>query len=447
MKIKSLLALICCFSTAFLGGCAPSGIDDGELMRPPKTTGDEEEITKLIEKSSGDNYSLKYPENGNNRSAIIMTDLDSDSNNEAIAFYQTADAQDTVTHMLIMYRDNSGWSLAGDSQTQNTDIDRVEFADINGDGNIEIITGYKTFNSNVKQLNVYSYSTGESRQIDVSQTYTSFVINDFDKDSQNDILTFSLYTDKQSQAALLSYNPEEEKIVPISSVDLNQNVTSIESIASGKLNDEQIGAVLDGTIAGDKLCTQIIYYDSNEKKLINGLDDKSRQTLNPTIRDVKTYCIDIDKNDIIEIPTLSKMSHGEEENIDSVATCVTWNEFDSNTGTLAENCYMIVNYGYSYYFQLSKDFKDNTTARIDAEDNSMTVYEWDANGLGLPLLTIKTYNSDDWSTTGKNDGFSLIKQDGSKAFCYKILNSESNFKFTDDDVQKSFVLFSEYAQS
>lgn len=446
MKSKLFTALALCLCLGVLSGCSAFSLDDGELMRPPKTTGDEEKIIRLIEQNSGSSYTLKYPENGSNRSAIIMTDLDSDTKEEAIAFYQTVQGEDSITHMLIMTQNGDSWSLAGDAQFQNADIDRVELSDITGSGNLEIIAGVKLLNSNVKQLSVYSYGGGSSEPIDITQTYTSFVINDFDGDSKNDILALTLHTDssdRQSEAVLLSYGAEEG-ISPVSSAELNQSVTGFESIASGKLNDEQAGAVLDGTIAGDKLCTQIIYYDSERKALVNGLSSGKTQELNPTIRDGKTYCADIDGNGIIEIPTLLKMPHGEEENPETVATGVVWNEFDSGTNTLAESGYMIVNYSQSYYFQLSKDFMDNTSARLNAEDNSMTIYEWNGESLQNPLLTIKAYNSGDWSTTGKNDGFSLIKQEGSRAFCYKISDTDGDYRFNDDDVLKSFILFSDY---
>lgn len=447
MKIKSLIALFCCLCIVLLGGCAPIGSDNGELMRPPKTTGDEEKIIELIVKSSGNNYTLKYPENGSNRSAIIMTDLDNDSKDEAIAFYQINDTADTTTHMLIMYENDEGWNLAGNIETQNTDIDRVEFSDITGDGNLEIIAGYKTFNSSINQLNISSYKAGKSEEINVSQTYTSFVINDFDSDAKNDILTLSIHTDKQSEAMLLSYDDSEKKVQLKSTVGLDQNVTNFESIISGKINANDIGAAIDGTVAPDKLMTQVIYFNKESQALVNGLSANKAQTINltnPTIRDGKTYSMDIDKNDIIEIPILSKMLHSDDENAEFVATSVTWNEFDTNTNTLVESLHMIVNYNSSYYFTLSKDYLENTSARINVSDNSMTISQWNGTNLENELLTIKVFDSDDWTTTGKSQGFTLIKQEGSKVYCYKIINNTSPYKFTDDDVQKSFILFSDY---
>ncbi len=447
MKNKFFAGICCCLCIGVLSGCSSIGFDNGDLMRPPKTTGDEEKIIELIEKNSNNNYILKYPENGSNRSAIIMEDLDGDAQDEALAFYQSSNLSDTTTHILIMYEDENGWKIAGDTQVQNADIDRVEFADITGDGNPEIITGCKTFNSNSKQFSIYSYSNGKAKQIEVSQSYTSFVINDFNGDSLNDILVLSIGNDKNSDASLLCYFPDKNKVTLVASAPLDQSITAFESITSGKINQNQIGAAVDGTISADKLCTQIIYYDSDKNSLINGLFDKSNNLPNPTVRDGKTYCTDIDNDKIIEIPTLSKMPHSNSEDNDSVATKVTWNEYDSAADALAANLSMIVNYNAGYYFQLSESRADTVSAKINSGDNSMTIYSWYDGKIQEELFTIKVYSSEDWSTTGKSDGFSLLKQEGARAYCYKFAETESSQQFTDDEIQKSFILFSEYTQN
>lgn len=447
MKSKLKLTLIAFALVFSMGGCSPITVDSANLMRPPKATGDEEKIIELIEQNSGDNYNLKYPENGSVRSAIAMYDLDGDSQNEAIAFYETSEPDNTTTHMLVMYENSEGWNLAGDAQTQNTNIDRVEFADVTGDKNLDIIIGYKTFNSNVNQLNVYTYKNGASTPIEISQTYTSFVINDFNEDLKNDILTLSINVEKNSEAALLSYNESDKAISLLSSTEIDNNITSFENIVSGKLNETQTAAFIDGTVGTDKICTQLIYYDLQKNILENGLYSYSNDYINPTIRDGKTYCTDINKDEIIEIPVLAKMPHTDDENEEYVATKAVWNTFDTTSENLDEVSSMIVNYSLCYYFQLSENLKDVTSARIDTQENSMTIYEWDGEEVKNKLLTIKVYNSEEWATTGKNDGYNLIKEDASNSYCCKIYENEGSYKFTDTEVQTSFSLFSDYTDS
>ena len=179
MKKKILSALAIIVALANTSGCSLVGLNSGDLMHPPKTSVDEQNIMELIEKTSGNNYTLKYPENGANRSAIIMNDINGDSKQEALAFYQTSTLSESTIHMLVMYEDKNGWNTAGDFQTQNAGIDRVEFADITGDGVLEIITGYKTYTSNTNQLNIFTYNGKEATQLETVFSYTNLVIDKF----------------------------------------------------------------------------------------------------------------------------------------------------------------------------------------------------------------------------------------------------------------------------
>ena len=52
-----------------------------------------------------------------------------------------------------------------------------------------------------------------------------------------------------------------------------------------------------------------------------------------------------------------------------------------------------------------------------------------------------------YSTAGKNDGFSLIKESGAKAYCYKIADVSTDLKYTDEQVVKAFSLFADYEQN
>ncbi len=108
MKLKNLAAVILAASTALLCGCNIADLSFEESLRPPRTMGDEAEIEKLISKTAGSNYTLKYPKSGSYRSAIIMNDLNGDGVDEAIAFFKGKDETAGV-HMLLMYDQDGEW--------------------------------------------------------------------------------------------------------------------------------------------------------------------------------------------------------------------------------------------------------------------------------------------------------------------------------------------------
>ena len=90
-----------------LGGCGVLFSDDTEaLMRPPRPTGDKTGIHEVIEKAAGEGFTFKYPASGDVRSAIVMQDITGDGVEEAIAFYQKAEASSTGVNIMF-------WSFTG----------------------------------------------------------------------------------------------------------------------------------------------------------------------------------------------------------------------------------------------------------------------------------------------------------------------------------------------
>ena len=61
-----------------LCGCDFVKTDMAELFSPPTLTGDFKYISKIIEKTAGSGYTLKYPVRGEHRSAVVQYDIDGD---------------------------------------------------------------------------------------------------------------------------------------------------------------------------------------------------------------------------------------------------------------------------------------------------------------------------------------------------------------------------------
>ena len=78
-KIECFIAaILLCFA---LCGCDMFTIDTEQLVTPPELTGDMYPIGKALSKSIKGEYHLKYPSLGENRSAIILEDIDGDGQN------------------------------------------------------------------------------------------------------------------------------------------------------------------------------------------------------------------------------------------------------------------------------------------------------------------------------------------------------------------------------
>ena len=162
MKIKKLIsALVLGSMLVGLSGCNITDFSAENLLRPPKAVGDEAEIEQLIAKTADSGYTLKYPKNGKFRSAIIMTDLDGNDSNEAVAFFRNS-AETSSVHMLVMYSKDNSWEIVSDNIFETTDIDSVDFADLTGNGKAEIIVNRKVQITNSKHIQIEVIQSGKA---------------------------------------------------------------------------------------------------------------------------------------------------------------------------------------------------------------------------------------------------------------------------------------------
>ena len=434
MKLKNLAAVILAASTALLCGCNIADLSFEESLRPPRTMGDEAEIEKLISKTAGSNYTLKYPKSGSYRSAIIMNDLNGDGVDEAIAFFKGKDETAGV-HMLLMYDQDGEWKTSGDYVTETTDVDCVDFADIDENNGLEIIVGYTTYTPNVNFLACYTYSNGVTDTIQAGQNYSSFYCGNLDNNGKSEIITLSLFNaENQAKASMLSYSKEKKQIFVKASAPMDPNVVKIKSIGMSDFDGSVKGVVVDGSFASEELVTQVIYYNQTLAVLRNPLYKEKQK--NPTTRTVSVLSTDFDGDSKLEIPMAEKLPfHGEDMAL-TVADKISWCSFNPANETLTVKSVVAENRKCGFSVKQPSKWVDRSYTAIN-DENSMKLYEWVNNALGEELFEVKAFDVSAWDK-GKIDGFTLIYRDNRYAYAFTNPQGKSPMKLTDDEIKTAF---------
>lgn len=439
MKFKAVLSAVvlgAIFMTS-ASGCDIADFSSDSLLRPPKTMGDEAEIEQLISNTAQKDYTLKYPKSGNYRSAIIMYDLSGDGIDESIAFFREKNDV-TRIHMIVMYGDNDEWKLSADFVTETTDIDSVDFADIDGDDNLEILVGYTTYTTNTNFLSCYSYFDGKTQEIKAGQSYSSFYCGDFNADQKNEVMTLSLYTtENEARATMLDYDEKNDSLYAKATVPMDPNVVKYKNVTVSDLGENVKGIVIDGSFASEEIDTQIIYYNKELSLLRNPLFNE--KTKSDTQRSCPVISADVDNNLIVEIPTVTKLPHSDKEPEETVADKITWNTFSVQNEKLAPKINMIANYNFSYTIKMPDSWLDNTvTAIYNSEENSTLFYEWNKNTLGDKLFEIKVFDVTQWDQGKDSDEYTLIYKDNKYAYTFNNSNINSKYSMTDDEIKTAF---------
>lgn len=449
--MKKLLITVCvllcvCF---LFSGCSVISFDSSEIMRPPHATGDKAEIQDIIEETAGSGYTLKYPQRGKNKNAITMFDIDNDSVEESVAFYQTANETDSIS-ILIIDEINGEWKAVGNYKHAANEVDRIEFADLNGDGSYEVVAGWSIATGMFNNITAYFVHGTDVFEAVCDDKYIDFVIGSFSGDQKaNEIMLLSLFSgDEQATAKLISCKETDAPVFVISSsVGLNNEIVYYDNIIYGKISTDQYGVVIDGsTITGD-YNTQVIYYNKNISSLVNSYYSLSETTPSKTLRSEMVFSSDIDNDEIIEIPIAVKMEKELNEKEETVATQICWSQYIIESNSFLANQTVVINNTYGYSLTMPDSWLGKVTARIDNTAGTLTFYEWvlkkNSYVKGDILLTVKVFDAKSFMEENTDDGYVLVAKNNSYAYTYKQSDTKNPLVLDEKTIQGMFVILNQ----
>ncbi len=431
--MKKFTALLCVLCILFLSGC--TGLNGNEIMCPPKATGNQAQIQKLIDKQTSSDYVLKYPKNGLSRSSIVMNDFDNDSDEDAIAFYSDSNDEKSI-HVLFIQCDNEEYSVIEDIVYEASAIDRIDFANLDAKGGNEIIIGYNLNSSSLNSIDIFNFDKKINR-FETAYTYTSLVTGDFNKDSCDDILLISLYSaDISAQAQLMVFNNKE--LAEIGCVELDSDITQLAMTSYSKISEDSYGAVIDGVSTTGDYTTQVILFDSSRPALINPLFTYAGYSL--TRRSTQICSFDFNNDEIVDIPVCSVMPHKETEDVNAVCREIDFTNLNTDSYALSTVKSTIFCPSDGYMLTIPEKWNDCVTARYDKSTRELTIhsFEYVENEPKIlkKLLTVKSYFDEDYKKD--SDPFTEFARHGSTVYTYSIGASDENLSVSGDELASLF---------
>lgn len=445
MKVKGFLTCCtACLLAFIMSGCSIANLDSKDLMRPPRPTGEKAQIQHVIEQNAGsEKYTLKYPQSGEYRSAVILSDITGDGEEEAVGFYRTKGENPQTYLVIIDEIETDGemeWKIVGEFTTAFPEVTEVTFADINGDGSKEIIVGWNANSTVTNVLSVYTYFNQECVEISSDEIYYDFAVGDFTQSGFDSILLMNLNTaEKDAVAALYCYNDNEKKITEISQVTMDHEVTRIYNVTSGKMDSSGVCAAFADGVTGLRYNTQIVYFDVSQFQLkcytiSSGLISEY-DAMNVKYSSITSQ--DINADGIVDVPVCTKMPSDTMASGMEYASLVSWCNFDSTNEivsivrNIASN-----NYG-GFYYIMPDDWYGKVTAVISDDGRMMTFMEYSDGTIGESFLSIRKYPSSEWIDSGDMGGYKLISKNDSNAYGYCIL-SDSIYVPNEQEILNSF---------
>lgn len=415
-------------------GCSYIAGNPQELLRAPKATGDMGDIQMALYDYAGNGITLKYPQSGDNRTAFLVSDLDNDGVEEAVAFYSVPDAGETdAVHINIIDRVDGEWRSTVDVVTVGNAIDKAVVADISGKGVATLLVGLELFSSTGNQLNLYNYD-GKTLTQQVQESYTDFMVCDLIGDVGNQLLLFSLNTaDCTSQVKMYTFSGDAIELR--GSVNTDGNISGYARMTLGTLSSGKAAVFLDAYKSSISTVTDVIYYADG--KLISPFFDPTSGETQITLRNSTELSTDIDGDGVTEIP-FTEILPGYASRSESDRLYLTaWKSFDGQLfrDVLRGDFF----YTGGFRLQFPRSWIGNVTLVTDNHNKMRSYRIWDPvrQTTGSEILRIRVYDADDFAEMDSTGLIELARNDVN-VWVARVVLTEGEYALNADTVRGLF---------
>ena len=189
-----------CLFPLLLTGCSVE-INVDPMLTPPKLSGEQEQIYQALQEAAGSDIRLKYPKSGSYLSAFIIADIDEESGEEAIVFYEKNSLSPAGLRINILDKIDGKWQSICDRSAEGSEIEKVMISQLGSSDRINIIVGYSTANQSEKYLSVYAYENSYLEQT-LTHSYALFDVANTGGQNPDLILLGAVSAAEQAYAAV-----------------------------------------------------------------------------------------------------------------------------------------------------------------------------------------------------------------------------------------------------
>lgn len=414
-------------------GCSSVNLNPESLMSPPLVTEDQSQIMELIQKDSGTNGAImRYPRSGDYRSAVIFKDFTGDSQEDAVALYQTSEG--TGTTIAFLTKRSGSWKITSTFVNVASQVDRVCFGDLNGDGVNETVVGWGSLQNQTGSVSVFEYRNGKITEHQPDVNAGEMVLVDMNDDGKSELFLVTLAgTDGSKAVASLYELRSESSLVKEASMEINQSVVRYDSIQVGRINEDTRAVIVDGTCADGNSITQVIGWNKKDSILKALLSDTQ---VAATSRGAQLQCNarDINQDGLIEIPTASLLPGVNEEALSCVSYLVSWNRLDKEESTLSVVVNTVVNSDAGYAFSYPDMWENKVTCKKDGDSMVFLLVDGETEVMRINMFAVSR-----WNTTASK-GYEELAEQNSVVYAVKKGDYQGELQMNNEDIRQAFML-------
>ena len=443
--MKPILAMLgACLLTGLLTSCSMvPAANTEDLLEPPKLSPDQSALAEALERGLGtDDFTLKYPISGENRSAYILCNLDDEPSNEAVVFYQVT-GSDTIRMNILDQNDQGKWESVYDMAGAGDDVYTVDLAPISTLDRNNLIISWKDRGRTELDIEIYSYEESTLSNL-FSGTGDRLYFMDVNEDGYSEMVLLGWASSRDPSIQLV--RRAGSRVIARDETILSNRAIDFSGLTLGKTLDGDTAIYVDELISSSSAATDIVVLNGYNMEVVTAVDEEELEEedfvslYDQTVRPAELTCQDYNDDGIIDIPISTLMpgysSSDEDENIYRIDY---QNLYD---GELLPAYSVVSNREMGYIFMMPDSWVDEVTVRRVTETNEwqFVVYNDDLNSSGTVLLSLKVSSHQDYQDKFSTGVYFTLATKGIFEYTASIPTTDHELSITESEVRSRFLL-------
>lgn len=428
---KPLLFLLTLAMCLLLTGCFVKTAD--ELYTLPKQTGDYYSLHTAISQIVTGEVQYASPISGTYQQPVQMADLTGDGVDEAIVFAKTTGQKPLKTYIFERHSDvyENICVIEGDGSA----FARADYAQIDGEGGMEIIICRQVSSEVPQSISVYSLKDGQPNEL-MSANYTEYTIVDLDGDEKKDL--FLLHMDAEAKSYAELYRCGDSTMEREPEAPLSAGVTAVKQLLSGNLSADCRAVFVGGILEDGSAVTDLYTFRDGTFSHISSLADLGLQS--PVVRGYNVFAADVDSDGRVELPDVVRLTPRDPAETEDLFSAIRWFNYDPATGLQPKQT-TYHNYASGWFLtmpeQLGVKFAVDRGHEV-AGVKGLVFYTCSRNVIGDELFTIYAFTGNNRSTLAESEDRFPLDTKGETAYAASLGSAAQNYGITRETLTEMF---------
>lgn len=424
---KAFGILIMLLTVLTLTGCMRTV---NEMYRLPKRPEAYNDLQSSIEGAmSGLSYCA--PLTGENQQTVQMADLDGDGVQEYILFAKSTHEKPL---RILVFRNVDGTFVNTDTVESNgSSFDQVEYVDMDGKGGVEIVVGRQLNDQVIRSVSVYTFAEGELIQL-LSANYTKFLATDLDNNNQSELFILRPGQTETDNGVAELYAMKSGVMERYNEAGMSQPADKLKRVIIGKLDGGAYAVYTASAVEETALVTDVFALQDGMLKNIAFSNETGTAVM--TLRNFYVYADDIDKDGVVELPSLIPMKPIDETASADTHRLIRWYAMNP-AGEEVVKMYTYHNFVGGWYLQL----QDQWAPRVAVKNtgNQYSFFLWDEGyKVAKRILTVYVFTAQNREDQGVEEGRFVLHKTESTVYAAKLEEGAEEFGLTQESTVFSF---------